>query len=372
MMEDKEEAINNPNFQKHIHKIPISNIYYMLSYALDFLEIDEDFKIEYKDFRYTIDLYAHFLLKEVNVLLKRGFLKGYEAMSESTAHIKGKININKSIKRQSLRNKKLYCEYDEFVEDILFNRVIKSTIISLTKIKELNIKKKEDLQRIIPYFNLVSNININNHDFDYSSWNRNNYHYKWIIELCKWIFRNYILPDDRENEDGVAKTFTEKHKNEIAKLFEKFVFKFYEREFKDLGELKGFKVHNQRIKWDLNLNYDEERGKEYLPTMVTDIILEHENKQLIIDTKFYKNILDTNYKKKTLKSSHLYQIYSYINNSKFNGEISGMLLYASFDEDINYQYKIQDKIIHIKSLNLNQEWEKIDEDLREIVKCITF
>jgi 5-methylcytosine-specific restriction enzyme subunit McrC len=85
----------------------------------------------------------------------------------------------------------------------------------------LDKETKGNLQSILPYFNSVSTISINKEDFNYSSWNRNNYHYKWIIELCKWIFKNYILPADSEDEDGYAKTFIENHKNELAILFEK-------------------------------------------------------------------------------------------------------------------------------------------------------
>jgi hypothetical protein len=35
-------------------------------------------------------------------------------------------------------------------------------------------------------------------------------------------------------------------------------------------------------------------------------------------------------------------------------------------KNIDFKYKIQDKIIQVKTLNLNLDWEKIDSDLREI------
>ena len=109
--------------------------------------------------------------------------------------------------------------------------------------------------------------------------------------------------------------------------------------------------------------------------MYTDIVLETKDlkpnnpKQLIIDTKFYSNILSEN---SSLNSGNLYQIYSYVNNSPFEGEIRGMLLYAALGEEINLDYKIGERIIYIKTLNLNQDWREIDKRLKEIANLIAF
>jgi 5-methylcytosine-specific restriction enzyme subunit McrC len=103
--------------------------------------------------------------------------------------------------------------------------------------------------------------------------------------------------------------------------------------------------------------------------MKTDIVLTNFDsfKQIIIDTKFYQEILS---KHKKLNSGHLYQIHAYVNNSDFDGEVIGILLYASQGEDMDYHYKIGGHGILIKTLDLNQEWGEIDRRLREIVNII--
>ena len=114
----------------------------------------------------------------------------------------------------------------------------------------------------------------------------------------------------------------------------------------------------------------EEEGRSYLPNMRTDIVLETEDKQLIIDTKFYKKILSSFHEKFMLHSPNLYQIYTYVNNSVFEGEIMGMLLYASLGEDIDYQFKIGGNLILIKTIDLNQSWDGINGRLKEIGNLI--
>jgi 5-methylcytosine-specific restriction enzyme subunit McrC len=194
-------------------------------------------------------------------------------------------------------------------------------------------------------------------------WHKNNQYYSLPITICELVFL-MELPD--ENNDGKVhfKDFIQKHEKEMANLFENFVYKFYEREIDKLN------VHKSKINWDLDENYNEEKGQEYIPKMRTDIILEYENKQLIIDTKFYKKILSQFHEKTMLHSPNLYQIHAYVTNSTFPEKKMGMLLYASLGEDIDYQFKIKDNIIFIKTINLNQNWEGIDKRLREIANIL--
>ena len=111
--------------------------------------------------------------------------------------------------------------------------------------------------------------------------------------------------------------------------------------------------------------------------MKTDITIYNKEKCLIIDTKYYKEILKEHKGKKMIRSSHLYQIYAYMNNIKFkrNKNIKGILLYAGTNEIINknyqkekFDYKIQDKDFSVRILDLSKEWENIEKQLNEIVE----
>lgn len=345
------------------NEIPIQNIYYMLSYAYKHIKINQNILLESVDFKNSYDLFARILIESINSLIRRGFYREYILKSEDTSSLKGKINISESIKRRTTIYKKLNCQYDEFSTDVLFNQIIKTTMDKLIRTDSLNNNLKKDLKKLRPFFNNVDSINLSKQVFKSLMWNKNNKYYSLPITICELIFL-VKLPEEGASEI----TFIQQNEENMAKLYEDFVFNFYKKECRKL------KVHKPFIKWELDGSFKEEKGLEYLPNMRTDIVLEYGDKQLIIDTKFYKNILSTFHEKTMLHSPNLYQIYTYVNNSKFSGEISGILLYAALRDEksksIDYKYKIQDKIIQIKTLDLNQDWEKIDLDLRKIAEIL--
>ncbi|MDL2246960.1 hypothetical protein LJB96_05015 [Methanobrevibacter sp. OttesenSCG-928-K11] len=334
-------------------EIPIQNIYYMLSYAYNNLKINDTILKESVEFNNIYDLFARILINAVNNIIRRGFYKEYIVKNEDTSTPKGKINISESIQRRTFISKKLNCEYDEFSEDVLFNQIIKSTMDNLIRIPELNNDLKKDLKKLRPFFQNIQTINITKQSFKSLLWHKNNNHYSVIISICELIFLMQ-LPDDSKDGATAFKDFIQRYDKEMANLFENFVLNFYKK------ELNGVRVYSPEIIWDLEYSIDEDN----LPRMKTDIVIENEDKQLIIDTKFYKSILSDSNK---LNSGNLYQICSYVNNSDFPGDVKGMLLYASVGEEINFEYKINDKIIYIKTVDLNKKWEDIDKRLKEII-----
>ncbi|MDO9626538.1 MAG: 5-methylcytosine-specific restriction endonuclease system specificity protein McrC [Methanobacteriaceae archaeon] len=351
------------------NEIPIKNIYYMLSYSYKNLKIDNNIKKESERFENIYELLSRVLISGANNLIKRGFCKEYLTKDEDTNNIRGKINITKTIKRQTHTYKRLNCLYDEFSEDVLFNSIIKTTINNLIIIKDLNKELKGELNKLTLFFDSVTSIDLNKRVFGLILWNRNNQHYKLLINICELIFK-LELPDESKDGEIHFKNFIKRHEKEMANLFENFVFNYYKKEFKDL------KVRKSHINWYLDSEYENNSKNNLLPTMRTDIVLENKDleptnpKQLIIDTKFYSNILSTFHEKSSLNSGNLYQIYSYVNNSLFPGEIRGMLLYAALGEEIDLEYKIGEHIIYIKTLNLNQDWGGIDKRLKEIANLI--
>ncbi|ELV07034.1 5-methylcytosine restriction system specificity protein McrC, partial [Brachyspira hampsonii] len=111
---------------------------------------------------------------------------------------------------------------------------------------------------------------------------------------------------------------------------------------------------------------------EYIPIMKTDIMIYDHEKCLIIDTKFYKNILIKNNDKVSLRSSHLYQIFSYMSNinnfyKRFK-TVKGVLLYPLCSDNINKEYKINDKYFAVNTVDLNSDFTIIKEQLINIVK----
>ena len=343
-------------------KIPIKNIYYMLSYAWNIWNIideDNDKKEIFGDEKFDniYNVMGYILNIFLEKLIKRGFYRGYIILEEDLSVLKGKINFSESIKRNTLNYKKLVCSYNILSNDILFNQIIKYTLNKLINYKNIDNDIKEKLIKLNHYFIKIKNININNRTFKLLKYNKNNMHYKMIINICKFIHKN-LLVNKNSSEYSFIDFYEEKR---MHMLYEKFVLNFYKMHFRNN---RNIKVKNKTIKWNINDN-------KYIPIMKTDIMIYNKEKCLIIDTKFYKNILIKNNDKVSLRSSHLYQMFSYMSNvNNFNKRfktIKGVLLYPLCDDNINKEYKIDDKCFAVNTIDLNSDFKLIKQKLINII-----
>ena len=100
-------------------------------------------------------------------------------------------------------------------------------------------------------------------------------------------------------------------------------------------------------------------------------MLEYSEKVLIIDAKYYFHTTQSYYNTNNIHSGILYQIFTYVKNKQIevpDSEVSGMLLYARTDEELlpNNTYKMSGNSISVKTLDLNQDFELIKQQLDKI------
>ena len=102
----------------------------------------------------------------------------------------------------------------------------------------------------------------------------------------------------------------------MSRLYEKFILEFFKKECPEV------KAGATQIQWAVD------GDRTYLPIMQTDIMLSKDDNILIIDAKYYDTILAKGqYGEEGLRSSHIYQIFSYVMNQAFQDQkdVSGML-----------------------------------------------
>lgn len=342
-------------------KIPIKNIYYMLCYAWNTLQRDDATLTGMEEFDNIFNLLAKLIISGVKNIIKRGFHREYLDFSDELTLIRGKIAIGDSLKQRSLMRKRLICNYDEFTDNVPFNQILKTTISILIRYPYLDSILKKELIDIRHYFSCIDEIRITSHTFLFLKYNRNNMHYKMLMSICELIYEGLIT-----NEEGKDLKFADFIRDEqMAALYEKFVLNFYKKHLPS----NKYRTHSPKIEWGIDIQFDN-IGIEYLPQMRTDIVIENDvdKTQTIIDTKYYASALESRNFSETmkLKSGNLFQIYTYVNNSPYAGTVSGMLLYPTTEQELNLEYKMNGKIIKVKTLNLSSNWEAISERLFEI------
>ena len=339
--------------------IPIQNIYYLLCYAWN--RLDEKDIVDVSSLKSTqlVDLFAKVLIGGTHHLVRRGFDRGYLEFSEDTGRPRGKIDFAATLKRNLLSQNRVSCNFDELDYNVLHNRILKTTIKNLMMIENVDAELREGLHEINRRLWEIRDITLSAQLFRRVQLHRNNHYYGFLLSVCELIFDALLASEDPGNMK--FRDFA-RDDNKMAKLFESFVRNFY------LLEQDRFRVQSLKIGWQVEDETDPDVA--YLPEMRTDVCLVSKERKIIVDCKFYRDALQTNWQKRTLHSANLYQLFAYLRNKEGDGgwgRCEGILLYPSTGIPLDLAYRIHDHPIRIRTINLNQDWRSIHEDMLGLI-----
>lgn len=337
----------------------VQNIYYMLAYAFQILHEKGYRDVASEKFENGLELLAEIFCRGVSIQIKRGLSRQYIMQEEALSSPRGKIEINESVKTLVTRKKQLVCAYDEFSVDAYPNRIIKTTMSILLR-SNLPKARKKELRKLLIFFDGVTTLDVHTINWNIP-YDRNNQTYRMILAICQMILKGMLQTES----DGAVKVMEYLDDQTMAKLYEKFILGYYQKEHPEL------KVYAPQIKWAVTDGYDFQ-----LPTMQTDIVLSgrHSGKTLIIDAKYYSHNMQAKmpYMARTIHSANLYQIFAYVKNwpAVPDENVSGLLLYAGTDDDIqpNNDYQMSGNSISVKTLDLDCDFFLIAAQLDAIVE----
>ena len=338
--------------------IRIQNIYYMLAYAFQVLHEQGYRSIATEGFNNTANLCAEILIRGLGIQIKRGLCHDYIQQTEQMSTIRGRIDISESIRSQSLRKNQIVCIYDKFSVNSNPNRIIKSTILRLIR-SDIAKTRKKNLRKLLIYFNDVEEIDLNTTNWTIQ-YNSNNQTYRMLISICHLIIKGLL----QTQTDGTHRLMEFFDEQRMHRLYEKFILEYYRQEYPQIT------ANASQILWQL-----DDDVNEMLPVMNTDIMLIYGEKVLIIDAKYYAHSTQIQYNKHTLHSDNVYQIFTYVKNKEIEltdrpHEVSGLLLYAATDEDIQPDncYRMSGNKISVRTLDLNCDFDTIKKQLNAIVE----
>ena len=339
--------------------IPIQNIYYMFCYAWSKFASSEVIKVGSVDSPELIDLFAKVLLDAFSYLRRRGLDRGYVPTTDTLSVVRGKINLQGSIALRMRHTPQLVCDFEEFAADILTNQILKATIRRLISTANLDGNLKEKLRLVLKYFREVRDVRLSRQTFRSIQIHRNNSFYSFLMSICELAFAS-IIP----NEVGEGYSFSDPLRDDakMALVFQDFVKHFLRIEQSE------YKVTPLQLKWDA-IGSDENLAM--FPTMRTDIHLEKQAEHVIVDTKFYREALQTYHGKSSIHSGHLYQLFSYLKNAEaMSNEFlnaKGILLYPAVGEKVSFEAVVQGHQVQVRTINLDQAWAGIRADLLSLL-----
>lgn len=336
-------------------KVPIRNVFCMLSYVNEFPEMVNQLSAV-DEALITYDFLAQQFIFESKRLLRWGILKDYVSHAEETGFISGKMLMNESLPYIVQKRPVVVCEKDEYSANILFNQIMRTTLRALYQNPHIEENTRKECYVLWEQLTEVDDIYLSRELFIRIQFARHNVYYKRMIHLARLLYELKLL----SHKQGDWSLFTvEMSETEMNRLFERFLYHFYRIE---QGE---YRVRSERMTWNLTGN------QAFLPTMLTDITLihRHENKRIVIDAKFYKNMFQRLYQKNSYHSHNLYQIFTYLMHQPVKADVRGILIYpATDDTEFTVLYEWDERItLELCSLNLDNSWDKIRNRLLSIV-----
>jgi 5-methylcytosine-specific restriction enzyme subunit McrC len=340
--------------------IPIKNIYYLLAYGWDRLEQAGVIRIDEADFKHVADLFASVLSAGVRRVLKRGLDHGYREVDGLVRGIRGKIQFDESIRRTAFQAGRAYCLFDELSSETVLNRVVAQTLRNMVGLEDLDAALRSELRECIDRMGCLAPIRLTASTFSRVQMHGNNASYAFLIEVCRLVSESIAV--DESNGRRRFRDFL-RDEGPMARLFERFVYNFYRR------EQCGLTVGNRVLKWAQTEGTAVDLAM--LPSMRTDVFLSSSTRRVIVDAKYYRSPLQSNYRKDTVRSGHLYQLYAYVRNLELiepgPPEVEGVLIYPLVDRPISLDVKIHGHRFQLRTIDLASSWREIHHDLLEIV-----
>ena len=343
--------------------IRVRNVFHMLAYAFSALREQGYRAVATEDFDNAAELCAAILERGVSLQLKRGLGQEYVNRTEARSSLRGAIKVTESVKSQAIWRRQLVCSYDEFSVDTTMNRVIKATV-ALLVCSDISRARKKSLKKLMVYFANVREIDLHTVDWN-MRYDRNNRTYRMLMAVC-WLVVKGLLQTQSDGSVRMMDFFDEQR---MSRLYEKFILEYYRREHPRLRASASF------VEWAL-----DDGMSEGLPAMRSDITVSAGGRVLIIDAKYYASTMQSNFDKKTVHSGNLYQIFAYVKNKQAvleregeSVEVSGMLLYAATDEEVqpDVTYRMSGNQIGVRTLDLDRPFEEIRAQLDGIADMLT-
>lgn len=334
----------------------------MLAYAFKAIEKSNFEDLAGEEFDNIHNLFAAILSSGIGWQLKHGLYKEYIGYTDSLGTIRGKINIQESIRKKAANSNEIVCDFDEYSENNIYNQILKTTALVLIKSNDVKDEYRDALKKEMLYFSNVNFIDPFSINWSTLRFHRNNQSYQILISLCQLIIEGLLMT----SENGGYKLLNFVDQRGMNILYEKFILEYYRKEF--AGKLSA---NPSQISWVLD---DEERT--FLPVMQTDITLSKKNDILIIDAKYYGSIMQSKYENVyTQNSGNLYQMFTYVKNKEaslkdVSHRVAGLVLYAATDEERlpDNTYKMSGNEISVSTLDLGTDFKDIKKKLNGIVE----
>ena len=327
------------------------------------------------------NLVAELLTHAVERRMRRNLSYGYRHRQADLNRVRGRIDLLRTERRQLLQRGRVACSFEELTVDTPRNRFVKAALNLLNRIvsKDDLAQRCRNVTASMERAGVTGDLASNDRRrprMPLSRLGRLGVNDREMLAAARLAF-NLALP----TEDVGTSHLVTPNKDEVwaRKLFEKAVGGFYDVVLNP----QGWSVSTgSPLDWPVE---DQSGGiADVLPSMQTDIVLERPfsdsrrtgRQRTVIDTKFTSILNPGHYRKQTLSSGYIYQMYAYLRSQENEADpaslnSTGVLLHPAVDECVDEYALIQKHKIRFVTVDLASDSKTIRHQLLRAVDADT-
>ena len=231
------------------------------------------------------EIFIRMFLEEVGVIIKKGIKSDYVNQEDNLFFLKGKLLIKEQIIKNTIHKERFYVEYDEYNQNRIENRLLKSTLKLLSNISK-DFNNQRQIRQYLEHMNWIElSLNIDK-DFSMVKTGRGMEHYRNALIWSKVFLKKESFSSFSGDSIAFAILYP------MEKLFECFVEWWLNKKYKHL------QIEAQNGGFDFVKN---------LFTVRPDYLVKKENEVLCVADAKWKLINSKN----DISQSDFYQLFAY-------------------------------------------------------------
>ncbi|WP_052207531.1 5-methylcytosine restriction system specificity protein McrC [Sinomonas humi] len=311
-------------------EIPVRNVWLLVLYASEFYQSGPEAFDGIEEYPEKLpELLAELLVASTEDRLRRPLTPSFARTSRDLSRVRGGIDTLRTESHQLLSRGLVACRFDELTADTPRNRMIRTALESVAPLcsdEELSRRCRAQSQRLSGLGVGLLNRRAGERDAQVRI-TRNDARDRSVLLAAKLALElalpsGYMTPGHGRGELS---------ERQFRHLFERAVGGFYAAH----GTARGWTVQRGR-KVDWKASEATMGLGALLPHMVTDVWIEDDRRgrRLILDTKFAPALTAGRFAKVTLRSGHLYELYTYVRAQEASldrlaASAGGLLLYPA-------------------------------------------
>lgn len=357
-----------------VGQVPIRNLWLLMLYASDLFRHQGRAKVDLEsDVDNLPELVSEILAHAVEKRQRRQLSLGYITTEDVLPRVRGKIKLLNTERHHLLSRGLIACQFNELTIDINRNRFVRAALERASRLVKDNPTLSRRCRRLANDMKLmgVSGSVPTRAQISVEQFGRHNADDRFMVAAAKLII-DIAIPTEQLGDNVLLSPEREEHW--VRMLFEKAVGGFCNVVLSNCG----WQVSTgKRLNW--NIDWKTSGIDEVLPGMKTDIVLVHkeECRKIIIDTKFTSILKPGHFRKETLDSAYIYQMYSYLmsqvgrQGDRLADRAEGVLLHPAVGEDVDETVVIQGHPIRFLTVDLTAPVQDIRAQLMKLIEKVS-